>query len=95
MHPAAVLDNANRLAEEFDIRLTRITDLIATLSGGNAQKVVVARELSRDLRLFRGQSATRGVDRARSSLFTSALSKNATRAPRFFLSHLNSMKSWH
>ncbi|MEW6872770.1 ABC transporter ATP-binding protein [Trueperella pyogenes] len=62
MHPAAVLDNANRLAEEFDIRLTRITDPIATLSGGNAQKVVVARELSRDLRLFVANQPTRGVD---------------------------------
>ena len=62
MHPKAVAQNADKLVEEFDIRITYITDAISTLSGGNAQKVVVARELSRDLRLLVANQPTRGVD---------------------------------
>ncbi|USR78981.1 ABC transporter ATP-binding protein [Arcanobacterium pinnipediorum] len=62
MHPAAVAKNAEEKVAEFDIRITRITDPISTLSGGNAQKVVVARELSRELRLLVASQPTRGVD---------------------------------
>lgn len=54
--------NAEELREEFDIRLTKVTDPISTLSGGNQQKVVVAREMSRDLHLFIANQPTRGVD---------------------------------
>lgn len=61
MHPAAVAKNAEEKVAEFDIRITRITDPISTLSGGNAQ-VVVARELSRELRLLVASQPTRGVD---------------------------------
>ena len=64
--PALQLDvireNAERLTTEFDVRLTSITDPISTLSGGNQQKVVVARELTRDLRLLVVSQPTRGVD---------------------------------
>jgi len=48
--------------KEFDIR-TQGTDTFAgRLSGGNQQKVVLARELSRDLRLFVASQPTRGLD---------------------------------
>ncbi len=47
---------------EFDIR-TQGPDLAAgRLSGGNQQKVVLARELSRDLKLFVASQPTRGID---------------------------------
>ncbi|WJL95050.1 ABC transporter ATP-binding protein [Microbacterium sp. ET2] len=47
---------------EFDIR-TQGPDLAAgRLSGGNQQKVVLARELSRDLSLFVASQPTRGID---------------------------------
>ena len=62
MHPKAVNANADKLVQEFDVRITRISDPISTLSGGNAQKVVVARELSRDLQLLVANQPTRGVD---------------------------------
>lgn len=54
--------NANDKRDEYDIRLTRISDPISTLSGGNQQKVVVAREISRDVRLLVANQPTRGVD---------------------------------
>ena len=62
MHPKVVEENAIKLRDEFDIRLTSVHDPISTLSGGNQQKVVVAREMSRDLRLLVVNQPTRGVD---------------------------------
>jgi simple sugar transport system ATP-binding protein len=48
--------------EEFDIRAQGITTPAGRLSGGNQQKVVLARELSRDLRVFVASQPTRGLD---------------------------------
>jgi len=50
------------LIERFDIRTPSATTLASKLSGGNQQKVVVARELTRDLKLFVAAQPTRGVD---------------------------------
>lgn len=47
---------------EFDIRTQSIDDPLTSLSGGNAQKVVLARELSRDLVALVASQPTRGVD---------------------------------
>ena len=47
---------------EFDIRAQGIGTHVGRLSGGNQQKVVLARELSRDLRLFVAAQPTRGLD---------------------------------
>ncbi len=62
LHPGKVGENAERLVGEYDIRITHISDPISTLSGGNAQKVVVAREMSKDLSLLVVSQPTRGVD---------------------------------
>ncbi|HZU94117.1 MAG TPA: ABC transporter ATP-binding protein [Microbacterium sp.] len=47
---------------EFDIRTQGPTQAAGRLSGGNQQKIVLARELSRDLSLFVAAQPTRGVD---------------------------------
>lgn len=47
---------------EFDVRATSPETPVGTLSGGNQQKVVLARELSRDLTLFIAAQPTRGLD---------------------------------
>ncbi|GGR49985.1 simple sugar transport system ATP-binding protein [Nocardioides luteus] len=47
---------------EYDVRAPGVSTLAGQLSGGNQQKVVVARELSRDLRLLVASQPTRGVD---------------------------------
>ncbi|MFH5822193.1 ABC transporter ATP-binding protein [Georgenia sp. AZ-5] len=62
MSPAVVRANAEKRAKEFDIRLSSIDDPISTLSGGNQQKVVIAREMSRTLRLLVASQPTRGLD---------------------------------
>ena len=47
---------------EYDIRTQGPASPAGALSGGNQQKVVIAREMSRDLRLFVAAQPTRGVD---------------------------------
>jgi general nucleoside transport system ATP-binding protein len=47
---------------EFDVRTPSIFNDIANLSGGNQQKVIVAREFSRALRLLVAVQPTRGLD---------------------------------
>ncbi|UFU03901.1 ABC transporter ATP-binding protein [Ruania suaedae] len=60
------LDVARRRTAEavdaFDVRTTSIDDPVSTLSGGNQQKVVLAREMSRPLRLLVASQPTRGLD---------------------------------
>ena len=53
---------AEELVDEFDVRTPSEKTLVKNLSGGNQQKVVVARELSRDLTLLLAAQPTRGVD---------------------------------
>jgi ABC-type uncharacterized transport system ATPase subunit len=53
---------AREKVREFDIRAQGIETHAGRLSGGNQQKVVLARELSRDLRLFVAAQPTRGLD---------------------------------
>ncbi|WP_298253586.1 ABC transporter ATP-binding protein [uncultured Arthrobacter sp.] len=62
MSPAAIRTNAEEKIEEFDIRTQSASSAAGTLSGGNQQKVVMARELSRPLKLFIASQPTRGVD---------------------------------
>ena len=59
---AAVNANAVRLIKEFDIRTESPQELVSSLSGGNQQKVIVARELSRDLKFLVASQPTRGLD---------------------------------
>jgi ABC-type uncharacterized transport system ATPase subunit len=60
------LDLLKKFAQEklkqFDIRAQGIDSKASQLSGGNQQKVVLARELSRELRLLVASQPTRGLD---------------------------------
>jgi simple sugar transport system ATP-binding protein len=53
---------AAKLIEQFDIRTPSPSTMAKQLSGGNQQKVVVAREMSRDLKVLIASQPTRGVD---------------------------------
>ena len=59
---AQIQANATHRVEEFDVRTTSVTAPASTLSGGNQQKVVLARELSRPLKLLVVSQPTRGLD---------------------------------
>ncbi|MEE1649539.1 ABC transporter ATP-binding protein [Brachybacterium sp. J144] len=58
----AIAENAKRLIPEFDIRTGSATAAASTLSGGNQQKIVMARALNRELSLLIASQPTRGVD---------------------------------
>ena len=62
LQPAAVRANAEKRIAEFDVRTGSIDAHASTLSGGNQQKVVLAREMSRPLRLLIASQPTRGLD---------------------------------
>jgi simple sugar transport system ATP-binding protein len=53
---------ANARVPEFDIRTTSISTPVAALSGGNQQKVILAREIGRDLTVLLASQPTRGLD---------------------------------
>jgi len=53
---------AEKRVAEFDIRTQSIMDAVSTLSGGNKQKVVIARELSRPIKVLVASQPTRGLD---------------------------------
>ena len=57
-----ISDNATKLKTEFDIRAQSIYNTANSLSGGNKQKVVLARELSRQVKLVVACQPTRGLD---------------------------------
>jgi simple sugar transport system ATP-binding protein len=57
-----VRQNAAHRIAEFDIRTQSIEATVSSLSGGNQQKVVLARELSRPLALLVASQPTRGLD---------------------------------
>ncbi|MCW2539288.1 MAG: transporter related [Frankiales bacterium] len=58
----SIAGNARDRVAEFDIRTSSIAAPASTLSGGNQQKLVIAREMSRPLTLFVASQPTRGVD---------------------------------
>ncbi len=58
----AVDANARELIQEFDVRTPSPYVPMSTLSGGNQQKTIVARELSRPVKLLLASQPTRGLD---------------------------------
>ena len=54
--------NATDLVQMFDVRAPGTKTLVETLSGGNQQKVIVAREMSRQVKLVIANQPTRGLD---------------------------------
>ncbi len=62
LSPKAVAIRAEVQVKEFDIRAQSIQDPVTSLSGGNKQKVVLARELSRPVKLLVASQPTRGLD---------------------------------
>nr|MDP9467261.1 ATP-binding cassette domain-containing protein [Chloroflexota bacterium] len=62
LHRDAMLATATELAGEYDVRTTSVLNDIGNLSGGNQQKVIVAREFSRPLKLLVAAQPTRGLD---------------------------------
>ncbi len=62
IQPQVLDENARRLIQSYDVRTPSPFVAAGKLSGGNQQKVIVARELSRDVKLVIANQPTRGLD---------------------------------
>jgi simple sugar transport system ATP-binding protein len=58
----SIMQNAARLVDEFDVRTPSVETSGGSLSGGNQQKMVVAREFGRPIKLLIAAQPTRGID---------------------------------
>ncbi len=57
-----ILNHANQLIEDYRIKTPNAQVMVKALSGGNQQKVVVSREMSKDPDLLIAVNPTRGID---------------------------------
>ena len=62
LHRDAILATATSLVGEYDVRTPSVFNAVANLSGGNQQKVIIAREFTRPIRLLVAAQPTRGLD---------------------------------
>jgi len=58
----AIRKSAATSVKDFDVRTRSVRTATGTLSGGNQQKVILAREIGRDIRLLVASQPTRGLD---------------------------------
>jgi ABC-type uncharacterized transport system ATPase subunit len=62
LHLGAIAANAAERVKEFDVRTTSTQTPVGTLSGGNQQKVILARELAHEHKVLIASQPTRGLD---------------------------------
>ncbi len=62
LHTQAIREHAQQMMERFDIRAPDVKVKASNLSGGNQQKLIVAREVGQDPQLLIAAQPTRGVD---------------------------------
>ncbi len=62
MNDTAIVEHGEALIEKYDVRTPSVHTHAGALSGGNKQKVIVAREFSRPTKLLIAAQPTRGID---------------------------------
>jgi ABC-type uncharacterized transport system ATPase subunit len=62
LNQQAMTDHARALVQTFDVKTPSVYIPVGRLSGGNLQKIILAREISRDVKLLIASQPTRGLD---------------------------------
>jgi simple sugar transport system ATP-binding protein len=62
LNEGAAVKMTEELTAKFDVRTSSIHNTAGSLSGGNQQKLIIAREMSRDPQLMIAMNPTRGLD---------------------------------
>jgi simple sugar transport system ATP-binding protein len=62
LNPRKIIDDTNQLVDKFDIKIRDLDSAVHTLSGGNQQKIIVARALAVQPRFLIASHPTRGLD---------------------------------
>ncbi len=62
LNQKSICQNRDALLQKYDIRVANPEGAVAQLSGGNAQKVIIAREFDSGLKVLLASQPTRGVD---------------------------------
>ena len=62
MNQDQIIKNGEKLVVEYDVRTPNVQTAAGSLSGGNKQKVIVAREFSHPTKLLIAAQPTRGID---------------------------------
>jgi simple sugar transport system ATP-binding protein len=81
----AVADLSTQLIHDFDIRTPNAQVPVASLSGGNMQKVILARELSSDPAVLIAAQPTRGIDVGATEFVRQQLVRQRTRGTAVLL----------
>ncbi len=88
-----ILETAGKLVHQYDVRTPNVFVPVSTLSGGNQQKVIVAREFSWPIHLLIASQPTADWMSVRLNISTAVLSKNGMKEQPCCWFPLNWMKS--
>jgi simple sugar transport system ATP-binding protein len=73
LHEQEIEDTTNRLIHDYKIKTKSSNESVAMLSGGNIQKIIVAREFTNDPKVIIANQPTRGIDVGTAELIRSKL----------------------
>ncbi|MCK4206564.1 ATP-binding cassette domain-containing protein [Brucella pituitosa] len=77
--PAAIRKQCDAALKEWDVRYSEVGQRAGSLSGGNAQKVILSREMDQDARLILAAQPTRGLDIGATSFVWDSMRKARAR----------------
>lgn len=77
--PSAIRKSCDMALKQWDVRYSDVSQRAGSLSGGNAQKVILAREMDEDARLILAAQPTRGLDIGATSFVWESMRKARAR----------------
>ncbi|MCV9907874.1 ATP-binding cassette domain-containing protein [Brucella sp. HL-2] len=77
--PATIRKQCDTALKEWDVRYSEVSQRAGSLSGGNAQKVILSREMDQDARLVLAAQPTRGLDIGATSFVWDSMRKARAR----------------